>query len=112
MANIKTSFGENINYMNIYCEKGVIEMAPYSAYSGVKGRSPLGEINTPYEVPWQQANQMDDDALSIMNNKPMLVPGEEGLRDIKLLKLFLNLQQQDNRLNFSLEQMISNKKRE
>ncbi len=89
MANIKTSFGENVNFMNIYCEKGVIEMAPYSAYSGVKGRSPLGEINTPYEVPWQQANQMDDDALSIMNNKPMLVPGEEGLRDIRIVEAIL-----------------------
>ena len=32
----------------------------------------------------QQAKQMDDDALAIMNNKPMLVPGEEGLRDIRI----------------------------
>jgi glucose-fructose oxidoreductase len=55
-------------------------MAPYSAYSGVKGSSPLGEINTAYNVPWQQAKQMDDDALSIMNGKPMLVPGEERIK--------------------------------
>jgi glucose-fructose oxidoreductase len=86
IANIKTSFGENINFMNIECEKGVIRMAPYSAYSGVQGSSPLGEINTPYSVPWQQAKQMDDDSLAIIEGKPMLVPGEEGLRDIRLVE--------------------------
>jgi glucose-fructose oxidoreductase len=85
-ASIKTSFGENINFLNVKCEKGEINMAPYSAYSGVKGRSPLGEINHPYTVPWQQTKQMDDDALAIINNKPMLVPGEEGLRDIRIVE--------------------------
>jgi glucose-fructose oxidoreductase len=86
MANIKTSFGENINFLDITCEKGVIKMSPYSAYAGVSGSSPLGEINHPYQVPWQQAKQMDDDSLSIIQNKPMLVPGEEGLRDIRIVE--------------------------
>src|SRR3954468_18203518 len=83
LANIKTSFGENINFMNIKCDKGEIKMEPYSGYNGLKGSSPLGEINHPYDVPWQQAKQMDDDAVSIINGKPMLVPGDEGLRDIR-----------------------------
>jgi glucose-fructose oxidoreductase len=89
MANIKTSFGENVNFLNINCEKGMIKMAPYSGYNGQKGTSPLGEIYKPYDVPWQQANQMDDDALSIMQKKPMLVPGEEGLRDIRIVEAIL-----------------------
>jgi glucose-fructose oxidoreductase len=29
---------------------------------------------------------MDDDALAIINNKPNLVPGEEGLKDIKVVE--------------------------
>jgi glucose-fructose oxidoreductase len=29
---------------------------------------------------------MDDDALSIMQQKPMLVPGEEGRRDIRIVE--------------------------
>jgi glucose-fructose oxidoreductase len=86
MADIKTSFAENINYLNIVCQKGEIKMAPYSGYAGVKGSSPLGEINFPYQVPWQQAKQMDDDAAAIMAGKPMLVPGEEGLRDIRVVE--------------------------
>lgn len=85
-ADIKTSFGENINFLDIECEKGDINMKPFSAYAGVKGKSPLGEINHPYRVPWQQVKQMDDDALAIMGGKPMLVPGEEGLRDICIVE--------------------------
>jgi glucose-fructose oxidoreductase len=86
IADIKTSFGENINYLNINCQKGDIKMSPYQAYAGVQGSSPLGQINFPYQIPWQQAKQMDDDALSILQRKPMLVPGEEGLRDIRIVE--------------------------
>ena len=89
IGNIKTSFAENTNFLNIKCEKGLIEMAPFSAYSGNKGKSPLGEINFPYQVPWQQANQMDMDSLAIMGGKPMPVPGEEGLRDIRIVNAIL-----------------------
>jgi len=85
-ADIKTSFGENINFLNITCEKGEIKMEPYSAYNGQNGTSPLGTIHHPYDVPFQQAKQMDDDALSIMQKKPMLVPGEEGLHDIRVVE--------------------------
>jgi glucose-fructose oxidoreductase len=85
-ADIKTSFGENLNKLDITCEKGTINMAPFQGYAGNRGRSPLGEINHSYQVPWQQAKQMDDDALSIMQGKPMLVPGEEGLRDIRIVE--------------------------
>lgn len=89
IGKIKTSFAENTNFLNIKCEKGMIEMAPFSAYSGNKGKSPLGEINFPYDVPWQQANQMDNDAMTIMQSKPMPVPGEEGLRDIRIVEAIL-----------------------
>jgi len=85
-ADIKTSFGENVNFLNIDCEKGAIKIEPYSAYAGVQGSSPLGKIHTPYDVPWQQANQMDEDAMSILQKKPMQVGGEEGLRDIRVVE--------------------------
>ena len=86
MGDIKTSFAENINFLNIGCDKGEIKMVPYQQYAGVRGSSPLGEINFPYNVPWQQAKQMDDDCLAIMNNQPMIVPGEEGQRDIRIVE--------------------------
>jgi glucose-fructose oxidoreductase len=85
-ADIKSSFGEYINYLKIVSEKGDIKMQPYSEYNGQNGGSPLGVIHHPYDVPYQQAKQMDDDSLSIMQKKPMLVPGEEGRRDIRLVE--------------------------
>lgn len=86
LANIKTSFGENINHLNIVFDKGELRMAPYQSYGGIRGSSPLGEIQHRYAVPWQQAKQMDDDALAILQSKPVIVPGEEGLRDIRIVE--------------------------
>ncbi|GGA81951.1 Gfo/Idh/MocA family protein [Puia dinghuensis] len=85
-ADIKTSFGEYMNFITISCDKGDIKMQPYSEYNGQNGTSPLGIIHHPYEVPFQQAKQMDDDALSIIEKRPMLAPGEEGRRDIRLVE--------------------------
>ncbi|WP_339701838.1 Gfo/Idh/MocA family oxidoreductase [Algoriphagus aquimarinus] len=86
---IKTSFGDNMNFLNINCEKGMIEMAPFSAYAGNKGKSPLGEIDFPFQQPMEQVWQMDDDAQTIMDGKPQSVPGEEGLRDIRIVQAIL-----------------------
>ena len=86
IADIKTSFGEHINFLDINCAKGTLNMSPYSAYSGLSGNSPLGRIHHPYEIPWQQTRQMDDDAKAIMDNKPLLVPGDEGRRDIRIVQ--------------------------
>ena len=86
---IKTSFFENINHLKIQCEEGMIEMSPFQGYAGNKGKSPLGEIDYPYQVPQQQAMQMDQDSLAILGNKPMPVPGEEGLRDIRIVEAVL-----------------------
>ena len=41
-------------------------------------------INFPLEN--QQAKQMDEDADSIINNKDLIVPGEEGLKDINIVE--------------------------
>ncbi|SDE63632.1 glucose-fructose oxidoreductase [Pricia antarctica] len=84
-AACQSSFGIQMNYLNINYEKGWIKMSPHSSYSGNKGvRSDNTIIDFPLEN--QQAKQMDDDALSILNTTDMLVPGEEGLRDIRVVE--------------------------
>ena len=88
-AAVQSSYGMNMNFLHVTGSKGTLHMAPYSAYNGVKGEltgGASGKIEYPYEVPWQQAKQMDDDADAILKNKPVLVPGEEGLRDIKIVE--------------------------
>ena len=60
-------------------------MQPHSSYSGNNGSMSNGTIiNFPLDN--QQAKQMDEDAYSILNNKNMIVPGEEGLRDIRVVE--------------------------
>lgn len=85
-ADIKTSLGESMNNLNVSFQKGELIVSPYQSYAGVKAVSPLGQINHQYQVPWQQAKQMDDDAMAIMQRKTVMVPGEEGLRDIRIVE--------------------------
>ncbi|QIP16478.1 Gfo/Idh/MocA family oxidoreductase [Spirosoma aureum] len=85
-AAVQTSYGMNMNFLDVTGSKGKMRIEPYSAYNGQKGIWSGGSIEHPYEVPWQQTLQMDDDAAAIMNNKPVLAPGEEGLRDIKIVE--------------------------
>jgi glucose-fructose oxidoreductase len=84
VASCQTSFGINMNYLQVSCEKGWIKMEPFSAYNGNKGSSSQGIIN--FSIENQQAKQMDEDAEAILTGKPLLVTGEEGLRDIKVVE--------------------------
>jgi len=84
-AKCETSFGKGMNTLKVTCSKGWYTLSPFQGYSGNKGETSDGIIiNT--QIPHQQAKQMDDDALSIMNKKSMLVPGEEGLKDIRVVE--------------------------
>lgn len=80
----RTSVGENVNILQVSCEEGSYMLSPMQAYNGLKGeRSDGVKIFTPIEN--QQALQMDNDALAILNNEHVLVPGSDGLKDIKVL---------------------------
>jgi glucose-fructose oxidoreductase len=93
-AACQSSFGIPMNYLNINYKDGWIKMSPHSSYSGNKGMRSDGKvIDFPLEN--QQAKQMDDDALSIMNNSDMLVPGEEGLRDIRVVEAVYRAAEKD-----------------
>jgi len=85
LAACHTSFGIQMNYLQVNYEKGWLKMEPHSSYGGNKGSMSNGtEINFPLEN--QQAKQMDEDAKAIMNNTDLIVPGEEGLRDIRVVE--------------------------
>jgi len=84
-ASCQTSFGINMNHLQINYEKGWVKMEPHSSYNGNNGSMSDGtQIKFPIQS--QQAKQMDEDALSILNDTPLLVPGEEGLRDIRVVE--------------------------
>lgn len=84
-ADCATSFGENMNSLEVNCSNGSYYLKPFQSYSGVKGKASNGMVLESFEKD-QQAVQMDDDALSIIHNESMIAPGEEGLKDIIILE--------------------------
>jgi glucose-fructose oxidoreductase len=84
-AKCLTSFGKNINELRVTCEKGWYELIPFQSYSGINGKTSDNRILNA-TIPNQQARQMDDDAMAIINNTKLMVPGEEGLKDIRVVE--------------------------
>lgn len=81
----KTSFGMNMNALKVDCAAGWYELKPFQAYNGVRGKTSDGtQLNQ--RINNQQAKQMDEDAAAIKNNTDVLVPGEEGMRDIRIVE--------------------------
>ncbi len=84
IAQCATSYARGANFLRAQCEKGWYELRPFQTYNGVRGQTSDGILlNAP--IANQQATQMDNDALAIINNTAPLVPGEEGLADIRIV---------------------------
>ena len=82
-ANCHTSYAEKGNLLRAEAEKGWFELQPAYGYEGIAGRTSNGKMDL--QNVNQQATQMDDFAGCVLNNKPTRVPGEMGLRDVKIL---------------------------
>ncbi len=85
LSNCSTSFFMNLNNLEVVAEKGSYQLSPFQSYTGVKGSTSWGKVlDAP--IANQQAKQMDEDSLAILNKTAALVPGEEGLRDIRVVE--------------------------
>lgn len=67
-----------------YAEEGWFGLEPAFNYGGIRGRRSDGK-ELKFERVDQFAAEMDDFAECIRTNKPTKVPGEEGLRDVKIM---------------------------
>ncbi len=83
-ADCKTSFAENINKLEVKCQNGNYKVEPMQSYTGVSATTSDGKVLNPFKGN-QQAKQMDDDAKAIKDNLAAIVPGEEGLKDIRIV---------------------------
>lgn len=88
MAKGETSFGKSSNYLDVDCEDGWYRLRPFQSYSGVQGETSSG-TQLPPDPDHQQARQMNNDALAIINNTEPIVPGEDGLADIRIVKAIM-----------------------
>jgi glucose-fructose oxidoreductase len=87
VAECVTSFGRNLNTLQVDCERGWYTMSPFQSYDGNGGRASDGTVFEPQlgKSPRMQAEQMDQDAMAILERRAPRVPGEEGLRDLRVL---------------------------
>lgn len=83
MANCRTSYADKANRLRVEGKTGWYELEPAFGYDGIKGKTSQGSMGL--ENVNQQALQMDDFADCVLKKKPTRVPGEMGLRDVKIL---------------------------
>lgn len=84
-AECMTSVVKPGNRLDVTCEEGWYYLEPMSNYTGVSGKTSSGKA-LDKSIANQQATQMDNDALAILQGKPAQVPGEEGMRDIVIVE--------------------------
>jgi len=77
-----------LNELRVEAERGWYELRPMQKYDGVQGTTSDGKA-LDQKVDNQQARQMDDDALAILKRRPPMVPGDEGLRDIRIVQAII-----------------------
>jgi predicted dehydrogenase len=88
IAECSCSYSKLQNHLHVDAERGWFELAPAFSYSGLKGKTSNGKIDFPRIN--QQAAQMDDFALAILQERPTPVPGEMGRQDVKILRAIYN----------------------
>lgn len=71
------------NY-RVYAEKGWFGLDPAFFYDGIRGTRSDGQAIS-FPAIDQFAAEMDDFAQCILEKRPSRVPGEEGLRDVRIL---------------------------
>jgi len=96
VADCTTSFVRSGNHLEVACENGSYYLRPMSNYTGVEGATSDGrKLNK--TIADQQAAQMDNDALAILQDEPVIVPGEEGLKDIRIVRAAFESARQDGK---------------
>ncbi len=83
VAECESSYGEKNNKLYGKAERGWWELSPAYSYDGKKGETMEGPMD--FENVYEQANQMDSQASHFSEGKESIVPGDMGLRDLKIL---------------------------
>lgn len=84
LSNHSTSYSTYVDRLYASAQRGWWRVQPAFNATGAAGETSEGMMNI--EKPaYQQTAQMDDFAQSIKENRDSLAPGEEGLKDLKIL---------------------------
>lgn len=87
LANCTSSYGVNFNRFRVCKPRGAAELDPASSYTGLRMRVFRGSAIEERSLPQRDhfALEMDHFAGCVLNNTEPLTPGEEGLRDLKVM---------------------------
>ncbi|MDP9048766.1 MAG: Gfo/Idh/MocA family oxidoreductase [Bacteroidota bacterium] len=79
----KSSYNHDWSYLKVEEEHGKFELGPAYGYGGIDGS--VNGTQMPFPQIVQQAAQMDDFAQCVKQNRQSRVPGEEGLKDMRVV---------------------------
>jgi predicted dehydrogenase len=88
LANCTSSYGyNNQNHYRVVCSDGWFELEPATSYTGLQMRIHRKNTLEEPQLPVRDHFTLEMDHLSdcVMNGKEPLTPGEEGLRDMKIM---------------------------
>jgi predicted dehydrogenase len=87
LANCGSSYGGGVNRHRVIKPRGAAELEPASSYTGLRMRVFRGGAIEERTLPQRDhfASEMDHFAECILKNTEPLTPGEEGLKDLKVI---------------------------
>jgi predicted dehydrogenase len=88
LANCSSSYGyDSQNRYRVVGTDGWVELEPATIYSGLRMRVHKNNLLEEVELPVRDhfALEMDHMSECVMGNKALLTPGEEGLRDLRIM---------------------------
>jgi glucose-fructose oxidoreductase len=88
LANCVSSYGTNFNKFRVCKPRGAFELDPATPYTGLRMRVFRGGAIEDRSLPQRDHFQLEMDHMSdcVLNNTEPLTPGEEGLRDMKIIE--------------------------
>jgi glucose-fructose oxidoreductase len=88
LANCVSSYGVGLNRFRVHAEKASFELEPALSYSDLRMRVIRGGTVELRSLPErnQFALEMDHFSESVMANREPKTPGEEGLRDVRIMQ--------------------------
>ena len=98
-----TSYNDKGSLLKATAENGWWELSPSYGYDGIKGETSEGKMDLKNVN--QQARQMDYFVDCVSNNKEILVPGEMGLRDMKILMAVYKAADTDDSVALDLDNL-------
>ena len=82
-SNSTTLYNARANRLYVSYKKGAAQLEPATKYTGIKGTIQKRVLDV--QPINQQARQMDGFAQSVKSGTPSIVPGEEGMRDMRVI---------------------------